>query len=223
MSALTASQAKSMLLSVAGTVIAHREFLCEADRHIGDGDHGIGMANGFEVAAKELESHQYHDVYQVFSTVGRTMIKVMGGASGIIFGFLFYAGTRNMPAKSEINETEFAGIFEKALAEIQAKGQAKPGDKTLVDGLAPAVQAMRDCLLRGAAFPELLKAACQAAEAGMEASKQFIARVGKAKTLGERSIGYPDAGCVSLLLITRAMSDWAQHNLSTREGDLLLP
>lgn len=220
MPVLTATQAKSMLLSVAGTVIAHREFLCDADRHIGDGDHGIGMANGFAAAARELESHDYNDVYQVFSTVGRTMIKVMGGASGIIFGFLFYAGTRNMPPKFAINETEFAEIFEKALAEIQAKGGAKAGDKTVIDGLSPAVQAMRDGLARGAAFPEMLKAARQAAESGMEASKQYVARVGKAKTLGERSIGYPDAGCVSLLLITRAMSDWAQQNLQKNEGGL---
>jgi len=213
MSALTSAQAKSMLLSVASSVIANKEFLCDADRRIGDGDHGISMANGFEAATKELEAHEYSDVYQVFSTVGRTMIKVMGGASGIIFGFLFYAGARNMPAKAEIDETEFAGIFEKALVEIQAKGQAKPGDKTLVDGLAPAVQAMRDCLARGAAFPEMLRAACQAAVAGKEASTHYIAKLGKAKSLGERSIGYPDAGCVSLVIIARAMSDWAHQNL----------
>jgi len=204
-----------MLLAVAGSVVAHQEYLCEADRNIGDGDHGISMANGFEAAAKELESHEYSDVYQVFSTAGRTMIKVMGGASGIIFGLLFHAGAKNMPAKTEIEETEFAAIFEKALAEIQAKGQAKPGDKTLVDGLAPAVQAMKDSVARGAAFPEMLMAAWQAAEIGMEASKHFVARVGKAKTLGERSIGHPDAGCVSLALITRAMNDWAHHNFYT--------
>lgn len=213
MSTLTAAQAKSMLLFVASTVVAHKEFLCDADRHIGDGDHGISMANGFEAAAKQLETHEYNDVYLVFSTVGRTMIKVMGGVSGIIFGFLFYAGAKNMPPKAEIDETEFAEIFEKALAEIQAKGQAKPGDKTLIDGLVPTVQAIRDSLTRGAAFPEMLRAAYQAAEEGKEASKQYIARLGKAKTLGERSIGYPDAGCVSLTLITRAMSDWANQNL----------
>ncbi len=213
MSTLTAAQAKSMLLYVAGTVVAHKEFLCDADRLIGDGDHGIGMANGFEAAAKELEAHEYNDVYQVFSTVGRTMIKVMGGASGIIFGFLFYAGARNMPPQTEIDETEFAEIFAKALAEIQSKGQAKLGDKTLVDGLAPAVQAMKDSVAQGAGFPEMLRATCHAAEEGMEASKHYVARLGKAKTLGERSIGHPDAGCVSLMVITRALSDWAGQNL----------
>jgi len=198
-----------MFLYVARTVVAQREMLCEADRHVGDGDHGISMANGFEAVAKELETHEYNDVYLVFSTVGRTMMKVMGGASGIIFGLLFYAGARNMAAKAEIDETDVAAIFEKALVEIETKGGAKPGDKTLVDGLAPVVQAMRDSVVGRLAFPAMLRAACDAAGQGLQASKQYVAKVGKAKTLGERAIGYPDAGCVSLSVIMRAMSDWA--------------
>jgi len=213
MSALNAAQAKSMFLSVARTVVAHQEILCEADRHIGDGDHGITMANGFDAAAKELETHEYNDVYLVFSTVGRTMMKTMGGASGIIFGLLFHAGARNMPAQAEIDETDFTGIFEKALTEIGAKGGAKLGDKTLIDGLAPAVQAMRDSLIRRLAFPEMLRAASDAADQGELASRHYVARVGRAKALGERSIGYADAGCVSLTIIIRAMRDWANQCL----------
>lgn len=213
MATLSSIQAKSMLISVASNVVEHKEFLCDADRNIGDGDHGIAMANGFEAAAKELEAHEYNDVYQVFSTVGRTMIKVMGGASGIIFGLLFYAGAKNMPPKAEINEAEFVEIFEKALAEIQVKGQAKLGDKTLIDGLAPTVQAMKSSAARGDSFNELLQSACQAAEEGKEASKQYVARLGKAKTLGERAIGFADAGCVSLTVIMKAMDDWASQNL----------
>src|SRR5512140_1180945 len=139
MPGLTTAQAKSMLLAVAQAVIDHKEDLCEADRNIGDGDHGIGMANGLEAAQKELNAAEFTDVYQVFSTVGRTMIKVMGGASGIIFGLLFYAGAKNMPPASEINAAQLTEIFEKALNEIQAKGQAKCGDKTLVDALEPMV------------------------------------------------------------------------------------
>lgn len=213
MPGLTAAQAKAMMLAVAQTVVDHKEFLCEADRNIGDGDHGIGMANGFEAAQKELASNDFSDVYQVFSTVGRTMIKVMGGASGIIFGLLFYAGARNMPPAGEINQAQFAEIFEKALREIEAKGQAKLGDKTLIDALDPAVASMKDSVARGASFPAMLQAALQAAEQGKEASRNYIARLGKAKTLGERAIGYPDAGCVSLTVIVGAMRDWADQNL----------
>ncbi len=212
MPGLTAAQAKSMLLAVSQTVIDNKEYLCEADRNIGDGDHGIGMANGFDAAQKELNAADFTDVYQVFSTVGRTMIKVMGGASGIIFGLLFYAGAKNMAPAAEVSPAGLAEIFEKALMEIQAKGQAKLGDKTLIDGLDPMVQAMKRSAEAGEPLPAMLEAAAEAAEHGKEATRKYVARLGKAKTLGERSLGYPDAGCVSLTVITRAMSDWAKRN-----------
>jgi len=213
MAKLGVHQVKDMLMHVARRVVASKEMLCDADRNIGDGDHGIGMATGFEAVLNELENHDYTDAYLVFSTVGRTMIKVMGGASGIIFGLLFYAGAKNMPPKSELTPQDFTEIFEKALAEIQLKGQAKPGDKTLIDGLAPMVAAMKADVANETDFKQLLSDACRAAEAGKEASKGYVARYGKAKTLGERAVGFPDAGCVSLTVITRAMSEWAQLNL----------
>jgi dihydroxyacetone kinase phosphoprotein-dependent L subunit len=213
MASLSAQQLKAMLLQVSGQVIASKEMLCEADRNIGDGDHGIGMAAGFEAAAKELQAREYTDAYAVFSAVGRTMIRVMGGASGIIFGLLFYAGAKNMPPKAELTTQDFAELFQKALAEIQVRGQAKPGDKTLVDGLVPVVSSMQASAEQGASFQGLLQSACQAAEAGKEQSRQYVARFGKAKTVGERAVGFPDAGCVSLVVIVRAMSDWANQNL----------
>lgn len=211
MQTITAAQAKAMLMAVARRMVECKEDLCEADRYIGDGDHGIGMANGFEAAQKELGSQEFDDVYKVFFTVGRTMIKVMGGASGIIFGSLFYAGSKNMEPRAEIGTKEFSMIFEKALDDIKVKGQARVGDKTVVDGLEPAVEAMIQCTSQQAGLEELLRSACVAAEEGKENSKQYIARFGKAKTLGERAIGYPDAGTVSLAVIMHAMLDWVKE------------
>lgn len=208
MERLTASQLKNLFLHVSQVVIDSKEQLCEADRNIGDGDHGIGMANGFEAAKRELEANEYSDVYAIFSAVGRTMIKVMGGASGIIFGLLFYAGSKNMNPEPSLTTAGFVEIFEKALAEIKLKGQAKLGDKTLIDGLEPTVEAMQAGLSQGLGFSALLNEALLAAELGKEKSKQYIAKIGKAKTLGERAIGYPDAGCVTLTVIIRAMLEW---------------
>jgi dihydroxyacetone kinase phosphoprotein-dependent L subunit len=213
MDTLSAEQIKSMLLAVAGQVVASQELLCEADRSIGDGDHGIGMAAGFEAVAKELESHEYTDAYAVFSTAGRTMIRVMGGASGIIFGLLFYGGAKGMPPQTQLTVQDFAQLFARALAEIQAKGQARPGDKTLVDGLAPVAQSMQASAASAAGFAQLFQDAALAAEQGKEQSKGYVARFGKASALGERAVGYPDPGCVSLVVITTAMRDWASQNL----------
>ncbi len=214
MESLTASQLKDMLMHVAKSVIDSKEQLCEADRNIGDGDHGIGMALGMEAAANELAAKEFTDVYAVFGTVGRTMIKVMGGASGIIFGLLFYAGSKNMQPKSELSTQDFAEVFARALAEIQAKGGAQLGDKTIVDGLQPFVEALQKSQSAGEGFKPLLRAGYAAAEAGKEKSKQYIARFGKAKTLGERAVGFPDAGCVTLTVISRSMCEWADANLA---------
>lgn len=213
MESLTASQLKDMLLQVAKKVVESKEMLCEADRNIGDGDHGIGMALGLKAAALELQSKDFSDAYAIFATVGRTMIKVMGGASGIIFGLLFYAGSKNMPPKSDLTTREFAEIFSKALAEIQTKGGARLGDKTIVDGLQPLVEVLLESQSNGDGFRAMLSKGYLAAETGMEKSKEYIAHFGKAKTLGERAIGYPDAGCVTLTVITKSMSDWANENL----------
>ncbi len=213
MAKMSAFQAKDMMIHVAKAVIESKELLCEADRNIGDGDHGIGMAAGFEQCREELEARQFTDVYDVFSTSGRTMVRTMGGASGIIFGMLFYAGSKEMIPKSEMCLAKFASMFEKALAAIQERGHAEVGDKTVVDALHPMVMSLHQSVEDGLSFKEALRRAYVAAEEGKEASKQYIAKFGKAKTLGERAIGYPDAGAVSLSIIAKAMSDWAESNL----------
>jgi dihydroxyacetone kinase-like protein len=211
MKRLSAAQAKSMMIHVSNVMVESKEIMCEADRNIGDGDHGIGMSNGFDAARQELANQEFDDVYKVFFTVGRTMIKVMGGASGIIFGTLFYAGSKNMDPVAEIDTKGLTEVFEKALNDIKAKGQAKVGDKTVVDALEPMVVAMKNDVVKDATLEDLLQNAYDAAVTGKETSKQFIAKFGKAKTLGERAIGYPDAGAVSLTLITKAMVDWIKE------------
>ncbi|NLZ45042.1 MAG: RpiB/LacA/LacB family sugar-phosphate isomerase [Clostridia bacterium] len=156
-----------MLINVAYAVINAKELLCQVDRDIGDGDHGIGMAGGFEEALKELQAKEYNDVYEVFFTVGRTLIRVMGGASGIIFGLLFYAGSRGMSPKAEINVEEFSDLFRKALVEIQGKGQAKPGDKTVIDALVPMVESLKESAAAKLSFKETLAKAYVAADVGV--------------------------------------------------------
>ena len=208
MKSLNTTQLKSMLMYTCQVMVDSQEIMCDADRNIGDGDHGIGMAKGFDAALGELQKQEFDDVYKIFFTVGRTMIKEMGGASGIIFGMLFYAGSKNVEPSPELTVKDFCTVFEKALAEIKAKGGAQVGDKTVVDGLQPMVEAMQQILEKDPSFEEITQVALEAAIQGKENSKQYIATFGRAKTLGERAIGYPDPGCVSLTLIMQSMLDW---------------
>jgi dihydroxyacetone kinase-like protein len=189
MKSLTAAQVKSMLMHTCQVMVESQELLCDADRNIGDGDHGIGMAKGFGAALQELSRQEFEDVYKIFFTVGRTLIKEMGGASGIIFGTLFYAGSKNVQPSPQLTVKEFCSIFEKALVEIKAKGGAQPGDKTVVDALQPMVEAMQQNFEEDLSFVEMTQIALEAAIQGKENSRQYVAKIGRAKTLGERAIG----------------------------------
>ena len=208
MKTLTAAQLKSMLMHTCQVMVDSQEIMCEADRNIGDGDHGIGMAKGFEAALQELQKQEFDDVYKIFFTIGRTMIKEMGGASGIIFGTLFYAGSKNIEPSPVLTVENFCTVFAKALTEIKARGQAQVGDKTVVDALQPMVEAMQQNIEKDLSFEEMTQIALEAAIQGKDNSKQYIARFGRAKTLGDRAVGYPDPGAVSLTLIMQSMLDW---------------
>jgi dihydroxyacetone kinase phosphoprotein-dependent L subunit len=208
MKSMNTTQLKDMMLYLCSEMSHSKEIMCEADRHIGDGDHGIGMAKGFEAAQAKLKDQTFDDVYKIFFTIGRTMIKEMGGASGIIFGMLFYAGSKDIEPSPSLNVKDFSIVFEKALSEIKARGQAQPGDKTVVDALQPMVEAMQKNIEKNLSFKEMVKIALDAANQGKEDSKKFQAKYGRAKTLGERAIGYADAGAVSLTLIMQFMLDW---------------
>jgi len=208
MKSLSAAELKSMLMHTCQVMVDSQEIMCDADRDIGDGDHGIGMARGFGAALGELQNQEFDDVYKIFFTVGRTMIKEMGGASGIIFGTLFYAGSKNIEPSPVLTVENFCTVFAKALTEIKARGQAQVGDKTVVDALQPMVEAMQQNIEKDLSFEEMTQIALEAAIQGKDNSKQYIARFGRAKTLGDRAVGYPDPGAVSLTLIMQSMLDW---------------
>ena len=146
------------------------------------------------------------NVYALFEAAGKAMLLSMGGASGVIFGSLYLAGAKGMEAKKAIGAEELAHMEKKSLAAIQEK--AKVGDKTMVDALAPAVEAMEANSEKSLA--EMLRAAEAAAKAGVENTKKYQAAFGRAKSLMERAIGYQDAGATSVWLIIQGMREFVE-------------
>jgi dihydroxyacetone kinase-like protein len=203
--ALSADELRGMMLAVAGDVVANEAMLCEADRHVGDGDHGLGMARGFAAAAERLAALEPSGIEDVLSAVSRALIATMGGASGVIFGLLFRPAA-GMSGPS-VDVAQLAAHFDGALQQISARGGARVGDKTMLDALAPAVAALRAG--RALTMAEALGRAAQAAQEGAERSAAFVARRGKAAPLGERAQGFSDPGAVSTALIFRTMAAWA--------------
>jgi len=200
---------REMLLAAAKEIIASKELLTEVDSAIGDGDHGIGMATGMTKAAAKLETlEQGEDVYKLFSEMGKTMLMSMGGASGVIFGSMFMGGAKGAGPSAELGAAELAGLMERSLDTIKARGKAEVGDKTMVDALSPAVDALK--ANAGADLLAALDAAEKAALAGVESTKDLVAKFGRSKTLGERALGHQDAGATSVWIIFRAMRDYVK-------------
>jgi dihydroxyacetone kinase phosphoprotein-dependent L subunit len=208
---MSIDQVRSMMIAVSEAIVKNEQLLCEADRKIGDGDHGLGMAKGFKAAAVMLPNESLASINMIFSKIGQTLIKTMGGASGIIFGLLFYAGTKNMEDVTELTLEHFTALLERSMQEIMLKGGACVGDKTMLDALAPYVESLRKSEAAKDDLETALHAAAIAAEAGKEQSKAYIAKFGKAKTLGERAVGYPDPGAISFTIISRTMAEWVAH------------
>ena len=208
MEALSIEQTRKMLEKVCEAVIANKPYLTEVDSKIGDGDHGIGMAGGMEKAKEALEKEdEFDSVNAVFKTMGMTMLNSMGGASGVIFGTMFLGGIRGKEKMEELNCDNFPRIMRDALEAVKKRGQAQVGDKTMVDAFEPAVIAMEGS--RGN-LEKMLQAASEAAARGVEDSKKYMAKFGRAKSLMERAIGYQDAGATSVSIIFEAMRSFVE-------------
>ncbi len=209
---LTAEDARNMLIYVADKIIAAKPYLTEVDSAIGDGDHGIGMAGGMQKAKKKLLKMEGEtDVYKLFETAGQAMLMSMGGASGVIFGGLYLAGAKGMAAAGLIGGDELAAMEQKSLEAIKERGKAEVGDKTMVDALSPAVDAMK--ANKGADLLTVLKAAEEGARQGMENTKKYVAKFGRAKSLMERAIGHQDAGATSVYLIFQGMREFVEDKM----------
>jgi dihydroxyacetone kinase-like protein len=210
---LDTAAAKSMFLHMAGEMVAAKEILTKADQAIGDGDHGIGMARGFEAVKEKLSKQDFTSIDLLLKTTGMALISSIGGAAGAIFGTFFRAGSKSLAECTSFDAETLSKMLEDGLASVQARGGAKPGDKTMIDALAPAAQAA--AANRHRSFEDAATAAAKAARDGMEKTRDMTARTGKAKTLGERSLGHPDPGAISMTLILDAICNYLKNTGQT--------
>ncbi|MBL9154405.1 MAG: dihydroxyacetone kinase subunit L [Verrucomicrobiales bacterium] len=204
--ALTPNECRDMLLAAADRIIESEPILTDADRALGDGDHGIGMQRGMMAVKEKLAGQDFDAIEKPFMTMGMAMMSSMGGASGAVFGTLFRAGGKALTGAPAFGARQLADFLSAGTEGVQSRGGAKPGDKTMVDALVPAAE--KAATVADAALPEAMAAVAAAAEAGKDASKDMIATMGRAKTLGERSLGHPDAGAVSVSIIFATLSDY---------------
>ena len=204
---LDTSQSLEMVKHVARKIIEAEPLLTDADRNLGDGDHGLGMERGMTAVLEKLENGPFADIQSIFNATGMAMMSSMGGASGALFGTLFRSGAKVLADKLALDSTALSDFVVAANEGIQERGGASPGDKTMVDALDPA--AIESLNTKDMPIDAALNAVAAAAESGRDKSKDMIATKGRAKTLGEKSVGHPDAGACSVAIIFRAMAEFA--------------
>jgi dihydroxyacetone kinase-like protein len=183
----------------------NREYLSDIDGKIGDGDHGINMDKGFQLTASRLEDGM--GMSDSLKLLGRTLLLEIGGSMGPLYGKYYKAMAKESKGAVEISAAVFADMLEAAYAAIRDLGEAKPGDKTIVDTLDPAAAAMRKSVEDGLGLSEALDAMVRAAETGWKSTEDMVARIGRSSRLGERSRGVLDAGATSCYLMLKSMSE----------------
>ena len=187
----------------------NRSYLSEIDGKFGDGDHGINMDKGFQLTSTRLEEGM--GMSDALKTLGRTLLLEIGGSMGPLYGQYYKAMAKASKDAQEIDAAVFASMMEAAYEAIRALGEAKPGDKTLVDTLDPATAALRQAIDRGATFAEALEAMVAAAEKGWKSTEDMVAKIGRSSRLGERSRGVLDAGATSCYLMLKSMAETAKE------------
>ncbi|MFB6896653.1 dihydroxyacetone kinase subunit DhaL [Streptomyces hydrogenans] len=185
--------------TVAAAVEREADRLTELDSAIGDADHGANLRRGFAAVAETLAKEPPATPGAVLVTSGRVLISTVGGASGPLYGTLLRRAGKSLGEAGEVTRAGLADALAAGVAAVGQLGGAVPGDKTMLDALTPAVEALRESFAAGRA----------AAEAGALATVPLRARKGRASYLGERSVGHQDPGATSSALLFAALEQVA--------------
>lgn len=197
----------------AGVISENKDYLTQLDAAIGDADHGANMDRGFKAVINKMPEISDKDIGTIFKTVGMTLISTVGGAGGPLYGTLFLQAGMKTAGKMELTLQDWTEALEAALNGVVMRGKAELGDKTMVDALTPAVNALKQSLQENQPINQALKLSAEAAQKGMEGTVPLVARKGRASYLGERSAGHQDPGATSSYLMLKAAADTWKDNI----------
>ena len=214
MQTITLKDAAPITLDIAAAIIENQGLLGEIDGATGDGDHGINMGKGFRLVTERLSGKDF-DLREGFAMIGDTLLGDIGGSMGPLYGSFFVEMSDTLDGTDMIDRDRLAAMLKAGEAAIIDLGEAKPGDKTLIDVLTPARLAYDAAVAEGQDFAACLQALKAASATGLESTREMVARLGRAARLGERSRGHLDAGATSCNLILQALADGLLAHLKT--------
>jgi phosphoenolpyruvate---glycerone phosphotransferase subunit DhaL len=200
---------RAWIAEITTVVEEQRDHLTQLDAAIGDADHGINLSRGFTAVRQALAEQDTPSPGAVLKVTGTTLISTVGGASGPLYGTAFRRAAKALGDAPDVGLPALADALKAALEGVRKLGAASEGEKTMVDALAPAVDAFAKAVGDGADAPAALEALTEAADTGAAATVDMQALKGRASYLGARSVGHEDPGAASSALMLRALRDVA--------------
>lgn len=206
---IDAADLKRMFDTIAVAIEADKDRLCQLDGVIGDADHGIAMALGFNAVRDALAPLDLAatEPTTLLNTAAKSFLNAVGASSGPLYATAFMRAGAAVTGKATLADADFIALFQAMAQGIKDRGKAEPGEKTMVDAWQPAAEAAAAASMAGKTSAESLDAALAAAERGAEATKDMIASKGRSSRLGERSLGHMDPGAASAVTIIGAMRE----------------
>ena len=199
-------QVCQMLMSATGQIRANHELLSQLDAAVGDGDHGTTILRTMEAVAKAIEDNQSTKLNELLGKIAWAVMDCDGGSTGPLLGSLFMGMGSAVGDKADLDCAAVVAMFEAGILKLAKQSRAVVGDKTMMDAFLPALDAMKAAASSGD-IQNVLQQAAAAAAAGAEATKEFRAKFGRARNLGDRVIGHVDPGAVSASLILKGCSE----------------
>lgn len=207
-----ATKVYECIQKIGDNIIANKDFLTDLDREIGDADHGVNMARGFTEVLAQLPQDE-EDMGKVLKKVGMVLLSKVGGASGPLYGTAYMKAAAVVAGKTSITLEDGKKMLEEVIGGIKMRGKAVRGEKTMLDALEPALEALTKGIDNGDDTKTCLDAMCEAAREGVEYTKTIAATKGRASYLGDRSIGHQDPGATSSTITLESIRDFYVENL----------
>ncbi|MCI9486013.1 MAG: dihydroxyacetone kinase subunit L [Lachnospiraceae bacterium] len=192
---------------------ASGDYITELDAATGDGDHWANIDSGFGKLNELSDSLAQMTLFEQFKQIGKTMMSVIGGSSGVLYGSAYLAAAKTLKDKETIGNEELCGVLSAMLDAIMSRGNAQPGWKTMIDSLHPAVECYKACLAEGTSEEETLKKVKQAALDGAESTKGMEAVRGRATYQADKGVGHLDPGAVTMSYQIEILTDYALSRL----------
>ncbi len=196
-----------MLSAVVVRIREARDALAALDAATGDGDHGVAMGKVADAIERCVQNAEHGSVHLLLSEIGWAAMGTDAGSSGPLYGSLFLGMSEGSVGVEDVSTAGLAALLEQGVVKLRTCTQADRGDKTMIDALLPAVDAVRSAAEQGQTIAEALASAAAAAEAGAAGTADMQAAFGRAKNIGERSIGHVDPGAASMSLVFAGLKE----------------